>query len=115
MVIPRLLIGVLFDVDELRRGACALRTHEVDLRLSLLYLADATNLVLLLWVELLNLLQFRADPVLYGGGSGAWARLDGGGGLPHRRAQLREHPQRARLVLIRNHNKPHVAKPWAVC
>ena len=65
MVIPRLLIGVLFDVDELRRGACALRTHEVDLRFGLLYLADAANLLLLLWVELLDLLQLRVDPILY--------------------------------------------------
>lgn len=55
----------MLDIDKLRRGTCAFGTHEIDLRLGLLYLADTANLLLLLWVELLDFLQLRVDLVFY--------------------------------------------------
>lgn len=65
MVISRFLLWILPDIDELRRGACAFWTHEIDLRLCLLYFADTAYFLLLLWIELLDLLQLRVDFVLY--------------------------------------------------
>lgn len=61
LIISGLLLWILLDVDELRRGACTLRTHEIDLGLGFLDLADAADLFLFLWVELLDLLQLRVD------------------------------------------------------